>query len=399
MRTCQLLPAALILLSCAQSGHGMGTEEIGPDKDRGHLTVEQPGWPAGMVEILRHDSRVYSTWVNGNENFYFQATLDGIGELVKLYSQTRLRDHVVIIEKETNEVRTFKGDKIGYNVNFHFLGGIALAMTRRNGEAETYEPTLTIFVDANTHQSLAKQLTIPDNLIVKSDVAGWEAKGRVTSPNRMLWYAEVIFDDKKPAADFENGLSTKVTLWEGDTETGFDLGNVSHLGQFSAAFSEKEIAELKAGRMWLTLTVGNQMTAPTKGDMKLPIDQISTDPLQVKAVEVAKPSFYIGRLLFDDGSPAILDPPPWPGAEISITFSYAGRITLDEEGYFRVFFTREQFKDVTAQPVRNNIYIPDPETQGQSTARYAFPAMKLSLNKDRAGEMRIAKPRPQNNQE
>ncbi len=96
MRTCQLLPAALILLSCAQSGHGMGEEEIGPDKDRGHLTVEQPGWPAGMVEILRHDSRVYSIWVNGNENFYFQATPDGIGELVKLYSQTRLRDHIVI---------------------------------------------------------------------------------------------------------------------------------------------------------------------------------------------------------------------------------------------------------------------------------------------------------------
>jgi hypothetical protein len=224
-------------------------------------------------------------------------------------------------------------------------------------------------------------------------------KGRTTVPTRTLWHAEVIFDDRKPAADFENGLSTNVTLWEGDAQTRFNLGNVNRLGQFSAAFSEKEISELKAGKMWLTLTVGNQMTAPKKDDPKLPIEQMSPDRSKVKAVEVAKSRFYVGRLLFDDGSPAILDPPPWPGAEIFISFSYAGRITLDKEGYFRVFFTPEQFEEVKAQPIRRNIYIPDPETKGRGTALYAFPAAKLSLDKAEAGEVRIARPRPKNKEE
>jgi len=386
----------MVLLSCARSGYGMATEQIGPDKDQRHPTVEQPGWPAGMIEILRHDSRVYSIWVNGNENFYFKATPGEIGELIKLYSETRLRDHVVIFKKEKKEVRTFKRDRIDYNVNFHFLGGIALAMTRRNGEAETYEPTLTIYVDASSSSTLSKQITIPKNIIVKSEVPGWEVKSRATKPKRRLWHAEVIFDDKKPAADFENGLSTKVTLWEEHAETGFDLGKVSNFGQFSAAFSEKEIADLKAGKMWLTLTVGNHLTAAKKGDPKLDLEHMSTDRLKVKAVEVAKPRFYIGRLLFEDGSPAILDLPPWPGAEISITFSYAGRITLDEEGYFRVFFTSEQFENLKAKRIRKNIYIPDFERKGRSTARYAFPAMKLSLDKEEAGEIRIARPRPKN---
>ena len=126
---------------------------------------------------------------------------------------------------------------------------------------------------------------------------------------------------------------------------------------------------------------------------------MSTDRLKVKTVEVAKPRFYIGRLLFDDGSPATLDPPPWPGAEISITFSYAGRITLDEEGYFRVFFTPEQFENVKAKRIRKNIYIPDSERKGRSTALYAFPAMKLSLDKEEAGEIRIARPRAKNKEE
>jgi len=389
----------MLVLSCAQSGYGMATEQIGPDKDRRHPTVEQPGWPAGMIEILRHDSRVYSIWVNGNENFYFKATPGEIGELIKLYSQTRLRDHVVIIETEKKEVRTFKRDKIDYNVNFHFLGGIALAMTRRNGGAETCEPTLAIYVNANAPQSLSKQITIPDNIIVKSEIPAWEVKGSATKPKRRLWHAEVIFDDKKPAADFENGLSTKVTLWGEDAETGFDLGNVSHLGQFSAAFSEKEVADLKAGKMWLTLTVGNHMTAAKKGDVKLPIEHMSTDRSKLKAVEVVKPRFYIGRLLFRDGSPAMLDPPPWPGAEISITFSYAGRITLDEEGYFRVFFTPEQFENVKAKRIRKNVYIPNSERKGRSTALYVFPATKLSLDKEDAGEIRIARPRPRDKRE
>ena len=99
----------------------------------------------------------------------------------------------------------------------------------------------------------------------------------------------MIFEDKQPAADFEYGLSTSVTLWEEDAETGFDLGKVSHLGQFSAAFSEKEIADLKAGKMWLTLTVGNRLTPANKGDTRLDFEHISTNRLKVRAVEVAKP--------------------------------------------------------------------------------------------------------------
>ena len=118
------------------------------------------------------------------------------------------------------------------------------------------------------------------------------------------------------------------------------------------------------------------------------------DPLKLTSVEVAKPRFYFGRLLFDDGSPAVLDPAPWPGAEISITFSYAGRITIDKEGYFKVFFTPNQFEAVKAQRNRKNIYIPDFERKGRSTARFGFPAEKLSLDKAEAGELRIAKPGP-----
>ena len=47
--------------------------------------------PAGLVKILPHDSRVYSIWVNGNENFYFKSTPDELSELINLFSAALLR--------------------------------------------------------------------------------------------------------------------------------------------------------------------------------------------------------------------------------------------------------------------------------------------------------------------
>jgi len=60
-----------------------------------------------------------------------------------------------------------------------------------------------------------------------------------------------------------------------------------YMGQFSAACSEKETSELKAGKKWLTVTVGNWETAPKKDDPKVPFERISTDRSNAKAVEVA----------------------------------------------------------------------------------------------------------------
>jgi hypothetical protein len=266
----------------------MGSEHFGPVNYQ--AAVEQPGQPPGLFGFLGHDSRTYSTWVNGNENFYFKATPDETGQLIKLYSEIRLRDHVVMIKQGKKEVRTFEGHKIEYNVNFHFLSGIALSGMRRKGKAETYEPTLTIYVDAGADRASLKEIAIPDNIIVNSEVASWPLKSKATKPNRRLWYVEVVFDDKKPATDFENDLRTRVTLWEEDAEIGFDLDFVDYKGQFSAAFSEKEIADLKAGKTWLTLTVGNQWTAARKDDVKLDLDNMSLDPSKVKVVEVTKPA-------------------------------------------------------------------------------------------------------------
>jgi hypothetical protein len=349
-----------------------------------------------MIEIARHDSRVYSRECNGNENFYFKATPDQIGELIKLYSATRLRDHVIIIKNEKPEVKTFSGDKIDYNVDFHYLGGIALFMTREKGEAETYEPTLTIFVDPAAGQAFWKKIALPDNIVLNNQAANCPWKGKAAKPKRKVWYARVNFEDSTPAADFEHGVHTGVTLWEKDVKAGIDLGEVNNKGQFSAAFSDKEIADLKAGKLWLTLTVGNWMTEARNDHPKLSVEKLSLDNQTVQPVTVAKPEYYYGRILFEDGSPPILVPAPWPGARISVDFPYAGPPHIDPDGYFKVCLTKEQYENLKTGKVRigKNIYIPSYTEKNVSTARFEFPGSKLSPDKQKAGVVKIPFPGP-----
>ena len=130
MRKCRLFVIVIGLLVCVQASYGLATSRIGPDSAHPHPTTEQPDWPKGIVEVLRLDSRVYSVWVNGNENFYFDAGPEEINELIELFSKARMRDHELIIKTGKLKVKSFKGDEFSYNVNLHILAGIALGATR-----------------------------------------------------------------------------------------------------------------------------------------------------------------------------------------------------------------------------------------------------------------------------
>jgi hypothetical protein len=102
---------------------------------------------------------------------------------------------------------------------------------------------------------------------------------------------------------------------------------------------------------------------------------------------VARPAFYYGRVLFEDGTPPVLDRSLWKGADIWVDFSFNGPARPDSEGYFKVTFTPEQFEQMKAQKPRNYIYVPN-----RAGAIESFPFDLLSTDKAKAGVVRIAKP-------
>ena len=151
------------------------------------------------------------------------------------------------------------------------------------------------------------------------------------------------------------------------------------------------MASLKEGTSWLTVTVGNFATTAKQEDPKFPVTMLSRGKDQAQVLNLGGPKYYCGRILFEDGSPAILAQPPWPGAEIWPDFPYAGMGHLDADGYFKIFFTPEQFEKLKSLKPRRNIYIPTAK-RGNSTAMEIYPPEMLSQEKAKAGMVKIPNP-------
>jgi hypothetical protein len=261
-----------------------------------------------MIKLPRRESRVYSIWENGTENFYFKANPAEINELIHMFSEMRTRDHALWIKAGDQRDKSMSGEKYPYNVQLHVPGGISLGMSRRKVRPETYEPTLTVFLDSNDDPAFDDQIALPDNIILHNEVAHRPLQGKVTQPQRNVWHARVQFDGDTPAPNPEDRLVMMFTLWEQGVESGIKIGRVNHKGHFHLALSDTEVEDLSSGNSWLTITVGTWLTDAKPDDVRLSINNLERDRTKVRPVSIHKPRFYYGRILFEDGLPASLVP-------------------------------------------------------------------------------------------
>jgi hypothetical protein len=378
----------MVLLACPP-GYGMATEQIGPDTR--HPTVSQPDWPKGIVAIPRLPSRVYSIWVNGNETFYFMADPNEVDGMLALFAGTRMRDHIVQIRPGTGTVRSFDGREIQYNASLQIVAGLVRFVAREEQRDDLpLEPELTLY--AGQDASWLDQLNWPSKLIVESGIPGLSPGTGRARPERRIHYGRLVFEDGSPLVRFVRSVNSRITLWGQDETDGVDVASVNNQGRFAVRLSAEELAALRSGSTWLTVTIGNFLVEPCRTDPCFPVESLASTEEEAEAVPVSPPTYYFGRILFEDGCPPVLDPPPWPGAEIRVGFPYAGMVSIDSEGYFQVSFSREQLAKLREGKPRRNIYVPDGFHQGRSSANVVYPARLLSTDKAKAGVVRIPRP-------
>lgn len=391
-KTISVLFSSCVLFGTCGLCFGAATEQIGPDTE--HPTVSQQDWPKGIVEIPRHSSRVYSIWVNGNENFYFKATVEEINELLGLFAKARMRDHIVRIQAGQEKARTIGGEDIEYNVRLQIVAGIVLFAVREEQRDDLpLEPELTILT-GDEQGALVNQLKWPENVIVESEIPGVTINSHRAKPKRDYYFGRLEFEDGSPPVGFVRGVDSRITLWEQKEKEGINIASVNNKGYFTTLLSERELANLKKGTAWLTVTIGNFLVEASKTDQRFPVKMLPRDKEKARAVRVKKPEYYYGRILFEDASPPILDPAPWPGAEIMVVFPYTGPAIFDSDGYFKVYFTKDQYEKAKAQKARRNIYVPSYHRKGTSTAASVFPVNLLSQDKAKAGVVKIPRPEP-----
>ncbi|MBN2589165.1 MAG: hypothetical protein JXA96_04845 [Sedimentisphaerales bacterium] len=111
-------------------------------------------------------------------------------------------------------------------------------------------------------------------------------------------------------------------------------------------------------------------------------------------IEVISKHKLFGRVLFEDGTPAIVKPAPWPGAKTSIVLPVlntpmSGEIgTIDEEGYFVIYLEQYEFDELKSGTNLIRISLPEKEEHNGKTVG-EFPFELLSENKETAGTIKI----------
>ncbi len=116
---------------------------------------------------------------------------------------------------------------------------------------------------------------------------------------------------------------------------------------------------------------------------------------------IAVPSKYVlyGRVLFEDGAPAVIKPSPWPNAKTRISLPYGriqmrGLAELDEEGYFKIHLSEREYEQIKSGEKQLSINIPTTQ-KGESTTVGQFPFKLLSEDRNQAGVVKVERPEGQ----
>ena len=149
-----LLGCTLALVSIVVSGVAianvssnlMGTETIGNAPIAGANYKE---WPK-LMPVINNPSRVYHTWVNGDERFYYQASVEQVNQLLTDFSNLTSKKKEVLILPQREDVSTFdKSKSFPFNCQMQLVGGIAKATMTMKTKGDVFwpnAPRLTIHV-------------------------------------------------------------------------------------------------------------------------------------------------------------------------------------------------------------------------------------------------------------
>jgi hypothetical protein len=129
------------------------------------------------------------------------------------------------------------------------------------------------------------------------------------------WYGRVLFDDGTAAV--LPGLTTQIFEWSKRSDEGYEIARVDEEGYFTARFSDDALKRLKSEEVWLTVNVTKSPRMFSKVQKeRFPFSLMSIDKEKAGALKITSPVFYHGRVLYEDGKPAIPPSVPWSGAKV-----------------------------------------------------------------------------------
>jgi hypothetical protein len=111
----------------------------------------QPGWAQGVVGVVNLRSRVYSMWVNGNENFYYRGDARALNEALEKFAAVKDEVRQVILLPGSGRTQTFRGQPVDFDWQLHVPSGIYRAVSKRT------HAVLTVYINAPRPRPLPRR--------------------------------------------------------------------------------------------------------------------------------------------------------------------------------------------------------------------------------------------------
>ena len=214
------------------------------------------------------------------------------------------------------------------------------------------------------------------------------------SAEEKAWYGRVLFEDGSPAVPDLPGLKTQIVAWGQDSTWGFTVATVDENGYFAALMPDEGMEQLKSGKAWWTASIAkvNLHHKVQKGE-RFPVELLSSQPDEAGVLRITRPKVYYGRILYENGRPAVPETAPWPGARVLAVLRYtpatsrSGGMTeeladVDKQGYFAVLLTDTELKRIKDGELKIQIYHPSYEEARHSSPIGIFPGKMLSAERD-----------------
>ena len=155
-----ILTIALLLI--ASDAWSLGFESFGNDPVEGSNYTE---WP-NVLPLVNDPHRVYFSWVNGNEHFYFAGDNAALNAALKSFSAIKAKKLTVVLRPAPGTGSSLKRDReFEFNWNLHLLGGIAKVMSREDLGTNIWDPTPYLHIYVGDGIKL-DEIEIPDGVEV-----------------------------------------------------------------------------------------------------------------------------------------------------------------------------------------------------------------------------------------
>ena len=204
------------------------------------------------------------------------------------------------------------------------------------------------------------------------------------------WYGRVLFEDGSPAVLDLPGIKTQIVDWGPNATSSFSVATVDEDGYFVASMPDEDMARLKAGQTWLTVTIApDRFYHDVQKGERFPVEFLSSQREDAGVLRITRPTLYHGRILYHNGKPAVPPAAPWPWAKVTLRLRSTpatvrtGGVTerlasLDKQGCFSIILTDEEYEKIKTGDYSLEIMHPSYEWERSSSPIGNFPVDLLS---------------------